>query len=113
MYTAEMEPGTEYPLVLFLPGAGQRGNDNHAQLKVGVLKFAEEEYRSKHPAIVIAPQAPENEYWANPVWRDEGSALLEEPTRPLAAVYELLNAYLEEQPIDRSEERRVGKECRS
>ncbi len=100
MYPAEMEPGTEYPLVLFLHGAGERGNDNNAQLKWGVLKFAEEEFRSKHPAIVIAPQAPENEYWANPVWRDEGSALLEEPTRPLAAVYELLNAYLEEQPID-------------
>src|SRR5690625_3204204 len=57
MYPAEMEPGTEYTLVLFLHGARERGNDNNAQLKWGVLKFAEEEFRSKHPAIVIAPQA--------------------------------------------------------
>src|SRR5690625_1657296 len=37
MYPAEMEPGTEYPLVLFLHGAGERGNDNNAQLKWGEI----------------------------------------------------------------------------
>ena len=32
----------KYPLVIFLHGSGERGNDNEAQLKWGVKHFAEE-----------------------------------------------------------------------
>ena len=100
LYPENMEEGVEYPLVLFLHGAGERGNDNEAQLKWGVLNFAEEGFRQKHPAIVIAPQAPEQEYWANPVWRTEGTALLDQPTPSLAATYELMNTIIEANPVD-------------
>jgi predicted peptidase len=47
----------KYPLVIFLHGSGERGNDNEAQLKWGVLNFATDENMA-HPAIVIAPQCP-------------------------------------------------------
>lgn len=100
MYPAEMEPGNDYPLVLFLHGAGERGKDNEAQLKWGVMQFADEEFRSEHPAIVIAPQAPENEYWANASWREEGSELLTEPASPLALAYQLLQKMMDEYPVD-------------
>lgn len=30
----------KYPLVIFLHGSGERGNDNEAQLKWGVMNFA-------------------------------------------------------------------------
>src|SRR5690625_157318 len=57
MYPAEMEPGTEYPLVLFLHGAGERGNDNNAQLKWGERWCAEVEDRSKSTVIIMALMA--------------------------------------------------------
>lgn len=57
--------GTDsYPLVVFLHGAGERGEDNKAQLKHGVAEFAKEATRKKHPCFLIAPQCPKDGWWA-------------------------------------------------
>lgn len=52
-----------YPLVVFLHGAGERGDDNKAQLKHGVGDFATEEHRKKYPCFLIAPQCPTKGSW--------------------------------------------------
>lgn len=44
----------KYPLVVFLHGSGERGNDNNAQLKWGVMNFATDQNMKLHPAFVIA-----------------------------------------------------------
>ncbi|MBT8319116.1 MAG: prolyl oligopeptidase family serine peptidase [Gramella sp.] len=54
----------KYPVVLVLHGAGERGNDNEAQLVHGSDLFLKAENREKFPAIVIFPQAPKKDYWA-------------------------------------------------
>lgn len=54
----------QYPLVLFLHGGGERGNDNIKQLTLGSSLFLNRKNRRKFPAIVIFPQCPENDYWA-------------------------------------------------
>ena len=53
----------KYPLVIFLHGAGERGNDNEKQLVHGMNDFASDEIMAKHPAFVLAPQCPEGEVW--------------------------------------------------
>src|SRR6185369_3899698 len=55
----------KYPLVIFLHGSGERGNDNEAQLKWGVMNFATDQMMVGHSAIVIAPQCPEKMSWSN------------------------------------------------
>lgn len=55
----------KYPLVLFLHGGGERGTDNEKQLTHGAKAFLDPENRSKFPCIVIAPQCPEDSYWAS------------------------------------------------
>ncbi|MBP9099292.1 MAG: phospholipase, partial [Ferruginibacter sp.] len=55
----------KYPLVFFLHGAGERGNDNEKQLLHGAKLFLKEEVRKKYPAIVIFPQCPQNSFWSN------------------------------------------------
>lgn len=57
-------PDKKYPLVLFLHGAGERGNDNEAQLFWGATLFSDSANRSRYPAIVIFPQCPKEEFWA-------------------------------------------------
>lgn len=54
---------TSYPLVLFLHGAGERGDDNAAQLKHGAREFATDASLAKYPAIVVAPQCPKGSFW--------------------------------------------------
>lgn len=58
----------EYPLVLFLHGAGERGDDNQRQLVHGTKEFAKEENRQKYPCFVIAPQCPSGKKWAEVDW---------------------------------------------
>ena len=54
----------QYPLILFLHGAGERGNDNEKQLTHG-KDFLLNNTQKDFPAIVIAPQCSENSYWSN------------------------------------------------
>ncbi|MBS0203320.1 MAG: prolyl oligopeptidase family serine peptidase [Planctomycetes bacterium] len=61
--------GTEtYPLVLFLHGAGERGDDNFKQLVHGTKEFAKDENRLKYPCFVIAPQCPDGKKWVEVDW---------------------------------------------
>lgn len=53
----------KYPLLLFLHGAGERGNDNEKQLIHGSSMFLEPENRSNFPAFVVFPQCPEDGWW--------------------------------------------------
>lgn len=55
----------KYPLVIFLHGSGERGHDNDAQLKWGVMNFATDANMVLHPCFVIAPQCPEGSGWSN------------------------------------------------
>ena len=70
MFPKDYSPsGTEvYPLVVFLHGAGERGDDNQKQLVHGMKDFAKEENRQKYPCFVIAPQCPDGKRWVEVDW---------------------------------------------
>jgi len=53
----------KYPLVIFLHGAGERGDDNQKQLVHGMNDFASDEIMTRYPAQVFAPQCPSGEQW--------------------------------------------------
>ena len=61
----KLKKDEKYPLVLFLHGAGERGDDNRAQLVHGMNDFSSEEIMDRFPAFVVAPQCPQNDTWAN------------------------------------------------
>ncbi|MFO0901893.1 MAG: prolyl oligopeptidase family serine peptidase [Pirellulales bacterium] len=91
------DPNKKYPLVVFLHGAGERGNDNFAQLKHGMADFASDAAREKHPAFVMAPQCPTNEKWVDVDWSSPKSDMPERPASPmrltLAAIEQLQKEY--------------------
>jgi predicted peptidase len=66
-YRLLLPPGYDaskkWPLVLFLHGAGERGSDNAKQLVHGAKLFAA--YRDTFPAVVVFPQCPATDFWAN------------------------------------------------
>ncbi len=55
----------KYPVVLFLHGRGESGNDNQKQLDNGGKIFLTEDYRKNYPSIVIFPQCAQDSYWSN------------------------------------------------
>ncbi len=58
-------PKKQYPLILVLHGAGERGRDNEKQLTHGAKLFLREDIRNNFPAIIVFPQCPANSYWSN------------------------------------------------
>lgn len=60
----------QYPVLFFLHGAGERGSNNEAQLIHGSKLFLNPENRKNFPAIIIFPQCPQDDYWANVIIGD-------------------------------------------
>jgi predicted peptidase len=92
----------KYPLIIFLHGSGERGNDNEAQLKWGVTNFATDQMMTMHPALVIAPQCPDGQDWSNV---DENQKTREirlrsSPSKSLRLVIELINQLVMTLPVD-------------
>ncbi len=95
----------KYPLVVFLHGAGERGNDNDAQLKWGVMNFATDANLTQFPAFVVAPQCPEGDRWANiSDYKDTAMKIGEDPSKPMSMVIELIYQLVDQLPVD---ERRI------
>ena len=91
-----------YPLVIFLHGSGERGSDNEAQLKWGVMNFATDQNMIQHPAIVIAPQCPEKVSWSN-FTRGKTSSdirLQPTPTKPMELLIALIHQLTKTMRID-------------
>lgn len=66
-------PGKTYPMVLFLHGSGERGNDNEAQLIHGGELFLRDSIRKNFPAIIVFPQCPAKDSWANTSGKNDSS----------------------------------------
>jgi len=63
-FPEDYDPSIKYPLLVFLHGAGERGEDGIRQTAIGgdfLLKTTAKEY----PAIVLLPQCPSYSFWSN------------------------------------------------
>jgi len=53
----------KYPLVFFLHGAGERGDDAELSCRNGFMQHVRDEGR-EYPFIYVSPQCPEGKFWA-------------------------------------------------
>ncbi len=100
-----------YPLVIFLHGAGERGNDNTKQLVHGASLFTNPENRTKFPAIVIFPQCPADKRWVNYDKKSKDEILFPDPRKnsePLELVYRLIKYYRKNESVDKNRIYLVG-----
>lgn len=65
-------PAEPCPLIVFLHGAGERGDDGLIQSEVGIGE-AIRRHRERFPALVLMPQCPENKFWDVAVPAIEGA----------------------------------------
>ena len=96
-----MEPGKKYPLVLFLHGAGERGDNNAAQLTHGGSLFASAANREKYPAFVLFPQCPNGKRWVEVNWGEKAPHMApKEPSDPMRLTKKMLDSFLKTNPVD-------------
>jgi predicted peptidase len=98
----DYNPVRRYPLVIFLHGSGERGNDNEAQLKWGVMNFATDQAMTMYPAIIIAPQCPDNQEWSNYQSAENSREMhfLATPSKPMELLYQLIRQVIKDALVD-------------
>lgn len=106
LYPKNYDQSKKYPLIIFLHGSGERGNDNALQLVHGAKLFLKEENRKNFPAIVVFPQCPRESSWIS-IRRDTTKspyALLFDystpPNWPLVAANELVKQLAKTEAVD-------------
>lgn len=57
-----LDPDQRWPMILFLHGAGERGNDLNLVKKHGIPKVAER--RPGFPFVCVSPQCPADSWWS-------------------------------------------------
>src|SRR5215831_7237466 len=65
----------KWPVILFLHGAGERGDDGLIQTEVGI-GTAIRKYRDRFPAVVVMPQCRKNVWWAESTMAELAMAAL-------------------------------------
>jgi len=81
-----------YPLILFLHGAGDVGDDNESQLSNFPLNFINSSNRSSYPCYIIAPQCPSNDSWTSFPGYPNSVRTPSNPTLPIAMVLSLIDS---------------------
>jgi len=108
LYPENYDKSKKYPLILFLHGAGERGDDNEKQLVHGARLFLVEANRKAFPAIVIIPQCPTGSVWGSAAidWSTQPLTINFDynttPQWPLVAANELVKKIANEEAVDKS-----------
>ena len=90
----------KYPLVLFLHGAGERGDDNVSQLKYGAPLYIKPGVREKYECFVIAPQCPAGQKWADIDWSSDAPKQPENASPSMALTLSVIELLKKEFSID-------------
>lgn len=103
LFPENYDKNKSYPLVLFLHGSGERGNDNEKQLVWGASLFTDSLNRKNYPAIVLFPQCPANQGWV--ILKELSEAKFDiietkEPAKPLFLAKKLVDFYCKTEKVD-------------
>ncbi len=87
-----------YPLILFLHGAGERGDNNTSQLNNAVQRIAD----NAPNAIIVAPQCPYDNKWVDAEWTNVSYSTDEIPeSNELKLVMGMLEKVQKEYSVDK------------
>lgn len=98
-----LQRGQQRPLVVFLHGAGERGEDNMSQLRWLPELMARDDRRKQFPCFLLAVQCPKDEQWVDVPWGDsKPRATPRIASRAMRAVQRALASVMENPIVDRA-----------
>lgn len=77
---ANWDKHKKWPVLLFLHGAGERGDDGILQTDVGI-GHAIREHAARFPLIIVIPQCRKNHVWTEPEMQAQALAALDQSTK--------------------------------
>lgn len=109
LFPENFDPLKAYPMIVFLHGSGERGNDNEKQLTHGGKLFLKDKFRKQFPAIVVFPQCSSDSFWANVKFKSGASgkrvfnfATGGKPTKSMHALLGMLENLRDKPYVDKS-----------
>lgn len=98
-------PDKKYPLLVFLHGSGERGDDNESQLKWGGNLFLDSANRENFPAIVVFPQCPKDSSWSVRIRKKDSAGQFSfpvdlPPSKPLQLVMSFIDTLVNSGIVD-------------
>lgn len=112
LYNPNLKEGETYPLVIYLHGGSQGGDNNLKQLDKIVDFYTSGKVQKEHPSFVIAPQCPSGREWINitfksfPLDHYDQSKLTESPQ--FVMLVKLIEQLSQNFPIDKSRVYMIG-----
>lgn len=96
------DPNKDYPVILFLHGAGHRGNDNAAPVKGIIYNLFNHKNPLVDDTIVLVPQCPSGYQWADTPWA-KGSYSIDKvsESKAMKTMLELLDKVEREYSTDK------------
>lgn len=92
---------TKFPLIIFLHGAGERGDDNINQLFWGAKDLLKTVSTKGKEAFMLYPQCPSDMRWVQVDWADDSTHTRPKTiSQPLGAVWSLVQKMKIEYPVD-------------
>lgn len=89
----------KYPLVLFLHGAGERGDSAKTVKHIGAWAL-QEQNRENYECFVLVPQCEKNNKWVEVDWAADSHNQPKEMSKYMDLTVQLLNELEKELPID-------------
>ncbi|MET4082492.1 putative peptidase [Pedobacter sp. UYP30] len=109
LYPKDFDSAKTYPILFFLHGSGERGNDNESQLVHGSKQFLKDSVRNAFPSIVVFPQCPANDYWSDVnIVTENGKRTFNfqkdgKPTKAMHALLAVVKDFLHRDYVDKSQ----------
>ena len=101
----DYDQNQQYPVHLFLHGAGERGSDNTSQLTYVDHLFLKKENREHYKSWVILPQCPTNDRWpslsSDNEWNNNFDNKTTIPNKSLMLVMELMDRFVEKKQVNK------------
>ena len=97
---AKIESGRRYPLVVLFHGAGERGDDNVAQLVHGATELLNYAKKTGEEIFFIAGQVPRNQQWVDTPWAQKSHTMSAEPSSSMKLALALVDDVRTTLPVD-------------
>ena len=97
---AKVDAGRRYPLVILFHGAGERGDDNTAQLVHGATELLDYAKKVGEDVFFIAGQVPRGQQWVDTPWAQKSHTMSAEPSSPMKLALALIDDVRVKSPVD-------------